>query len=81
MDNGSHTIRIASADLLDSHLSTRNMTATNKRSGDTFYGEDVERILNEASFRYGKPHVRGVLTNFDTQMHIWTHLFPKYMTE
>lgn len=74
LDNGSYNLRFGTAASPPAPRITRNLQATNKRSGESFYCEDAEQILAESSFKYSKPHVRGVLTNFDTQMHIWNHL-------
>jgi actin-related protein len=76
LDNGSFKIRVGLAGLKDETFQQgRNLIAHQKRSNDTLIGYECEKVLNESSFRYSKPHVRGVLTNFDTQLTIWAKMF------
>ena len=80
-DNGSHNLRFGVAGDPKSQLYTRNAQAIQKRTGNTYICEELERILDEPSYRYYKPHIKGVVVNFDIQMNIWNHLFLRHMED
>ncbi len=41
--------------------------------------EDMEKIFDEANYKYSRPHVRGILVNFDFQMILWSKIFNEYV--
>lgn len=45
--------------------------ALHKKSGDAINWEDLDKIFDESMYKYSRPHVRGVLVNYDFQMNIW----------
>jgi len=81
IDNGGFNLRVGTCHLKNERTVVRNMMAIHKQSGEQLYGEELERVMNENAYRYSKPHVRGVLTNFDSQMSIWTNVFQLYTTD
>ena len=85
LDNGSSHLRVGKAspdpETIPKYKTVRNLIASHKRSPETLIGEDAERVMNEEAYRYQKPHVRGVLTNFDVQMNIWGKYFGEIFPE
>lgn len=58
-----------------------NMVANSKKGQNTYCCEDVTKIFDENNYRYSKPHVRGILVNFDDELQIWHKLFEKFNSE
>lgn len=81
LDNGSFNLRIGVAGQKESRFVGRNMIASHKRNSEVLACDKVDSVMKEASYRYSKPHVRGVLTNFDIQMNIWNKQFGKYVQD
>jgi actin-related protein 6 len=81
VDNGSWKIRGCTASPTQNNstpITYFNMMATSKKGGNNYTGEDIPKILDESNYRYTKPHVRGVLVNFDSEIEIWHKMFEKF---
>ena len=79
VDNGSWQIRGVTCGQNSQTVTYQNMLASLKKgsSNATVSGEDIAKIYDENEYRYIKPHVRGILVNFDSQIEIWNKMFEK----
>ena len=74
IDNGSSFIRFGRCDF-EGYRKHRNFCGVSKKTSDAMMLEELDKVFDESSFKLTKPHVRGVLVNFDYQMNIWSKLF------
>lgn len=83
IDNGSHQIRGTTCGQNSQTVAYYNMMATLKKgsSNVNIAGEDIGKIYDELEYRYIKPHVRGILVNFDSEIEIWNKMFEKFFPD
>ena len=75
LDNGSKWMRFGRVDQEMDLQRVMNLIGSSKKNNDQIWFEDLEKIFDESHYKFNKPHVRGVLVNYDVQMNLWSKLF------
>ncbi|KAL4468897.1 hypothetical protein ABPG72_009167 [Tetrahymena utriculariae] len=71
VDNGSWEIRLGSALNEVPNLTYYNLLGIDRKNGNLLCGENLNNYKDEANLIYVKPQVRGVVVDWDHEVHLW----------
>lgn len=53
------------------------LTGIDRHSGNLLIGENLNNYIDEANLIYMKPQVRGVVVDWDHEVHLWEKMYER----